>query len=241
MTHPESLTSGLSAPIPTLFGEIELDEKVLRALAAADEASTSMHAFGPMNDKWLRGFAAALLDEGLTIGRASIGVLHAHGKDRVTHGRHCSCGACAREEWSSIGSPCGMHGESCPAVYDPLGSAGAIVPVTPHREASIRPDGDAEPPAGIPADGEEEADEAAGAATVAGEASTEDEPATGGWGWPGASRKAHYFNDSVYSLCGKWMYSGALTENQAGTSPDDCAACTRALAKLAPKEEAIGG
>lgn len=51
-----------------------------------------------------------------------------------------------------------------------------------------------------------------------------------GWGWPGASRKAHYFV-GVYSLCGKWMYMGALTANQAGASPDDCKACARELAK----------
>lgn len=45
--------------------------------------------------------------------------------ERITHGRHCTCSACAREDWSRITAPCGMHGEACPAVYAPLGSAGS--------------------------------------------------------------------------------------------------------------------
>jgi hypothetical protein len=41
---------------------------------------------------------------------------------RITHGRHCTCSACAREDWTrpDLG-PCGMHGEGCPPVYAPLG------------------------------------------------------------------------------------------------------------------------
>jgi hypothetical protein len=39
---------------------------------------------------------------------------------RVTHGRHCRCTACAREDWTNPNlAPCGMHGPSCPPVYDP--------------------------------------------------------------------------------------------------------------------------
>jgi hypothetical protein len=38
----------------------------------------------------------------------------------VTHGRHCTCSACAREDWTRITSPCGMHGPDCPAVYAPI-------------------------------------------------------------------------------------------------------------------------
>lgn len=50
-----------------------------------------------------------------------------------------------------------------------------------------------------------------------------------GWGFPGGSRKAHYFVGTV-SLCRKWgFYHGPLTANQEGTSPDDCAGCRRAL------------
>lgn len=37
----------------------------------------------------------------------------------ASHGRHCSCGACAQHDWTRITSPCGVHGPSCPAVYDP--------------------------------------------------------------------------------------------------------------------------
>lgn len=39
---------------------------------------------------------------------------------RVTHGRHCTCSACAREDWTRITAPCGMHGPDCPAVYAPI-------------------------------------------------------------------------------------------------------------------------
>lgn len=44
-------------------------------------------------------------------------LMAAQGKHRVTHGRHCLCSACAREDWTKITSPCGMHGPDCPAVY----------------------------------------------------------------------------------------------------------------------------
>jgi hypothetical protein len=53
-----------------------------------------------------------------------------------------------------------------------------------------------------------------------------------GWGFPGASRKAHYFVNGM-ALCGKWMYTGHLEADQGKSSPDDCAACRRALAKAA--------
>lgn len=51
-----------------------------------------------------------------------------------------------------------------------------------------------------------------------------------GWGWPLLSKKAHYFVEAR-SLCGRWMYTGELTDNQGAKSPDDCAACTKKLAK----------
>jgi hypothetical protein len=44
---------------------------------------------------------------------------------KITHGRHCTCSACAREDWARITGPCGMHGKDCPATYAPLGPAGA--------------------------------------------------------------------------------------------------------------------
>ena len=52
-----------------------------------------------------------------------------------------------------------------------------------------------------------------------------------GWGWPGNSRKAHYFRagDSV-SACARWMFTGPR-EPVGESSKDDCATCTRELAK----------
>jgi len=52
-----------------------------------------------------------------------------------------------------------------------------------------------------------------------------------GWGWPGSSRKAHYFKGST-SICGKWMYTGLLEQSQGGSSPDDCVVCTRKRAAV---------
>lgn len=57
----------------------------------------------------------------------------AHRRDapepRVTHGRHCTCGACEREDWTrpDLG-PCGMHGKDCPREYAPIALAGRPVP-----------------------------------------------------------------------------------------------------------------
>jgi hypothetical protein len=50
-----------------------------------------------------------------------------------------------------------------------------------------------------------------------------------GWGWPGASRKSHYFVEGR-SLCMKWMFFGSLTSNQEmgqKPGPDDCVTCWR--------------
>lgn len=116
----------------SLFVDVD-DAAVLRAIGEADRAATSMVPFGPMNDRWLRGFAKALASEGLTVGRASASQLHVYGLERITHGRHCTCGSCAKEDWTRREIAwCGMHGEGCPALYDPRGSAGQIVTV---REA----------------------------------------------------------------------------------------------------------
>lgn len=47
--------------------------------------------------------------------------------ERITHGRHCICSACAAQDWAEPGlAPCGMHGPSCPPVYVPLGAAGDV-------------------------------------------------------------------------------------------------------------------
>jgi hypothetical protein len=45
-------------------------------------------------------------------------------RKRVTHGRHCTCSACAREDWARITGPCGMHGSDCPPVYAPIADPG---------------------------------------------------------------------------------------------------------------------
>lgn len=38
---------------------------------------------------------------------------------RAKHGRHCSCTPCSQEDWTRVSAPCGIHGPSCPPVYDP--------------------------------------------------------------------------------------------------------------------------
>lgn len=53
-----------------------------------------------------------------------------------------------------------------------------------------------------------------------------------GWGWPGNSKKAHYFREgSISSICGKWAYTG---ERESGndSSLDNCADCKRRLEKM---------
>jgi len=47
-----------------------------------------------------------------------------------------------------------------------------------------------------------------------------------GWAWPVNSHKAHYF-DNGRSLCGKWMWLGALDGDRDVDHPDNCATCNR--------------
>ena len=48
-------------------------------------------------------------------------------QERITHGRHCTCSACADEDWTNPQlAPCGMHGSSCPREYQPWGPAGCV-------------------------------------------------------------------------------------------------------------------
>lgn len=57
-----------------------------------------------------------------------------------------------------------------------------------------------------------------------------------GRGFPGGSKKAHYFVDSM-SLCRRWgFYYGSLEQGN-DDSPDSCAACMRKLAKRKVKQE----
>ena len=56
------------------------------------------------------------------------GATHSDNEERITHGRHCICTPCAAQDWSEPGlAPCGMHGPSCPPMYQPLGGAGTYV------------------------------------------------------------------------------------------------------------------
>lgn len=58
------------------------------------------------------------------------------GVERITHGRHCTCSACAREDWTNADlAPCGMHGDDCPALYQPWGLAGDPLPPREYRNA----------------------------------------------------------------------------------------------------------
>lgn len=56
-----------------------------------------------------------------------------------------------------------------------------------------------------------------------------------GWGWPGLARKAHYFDGEIVSLCGRWMFSGAMFDDR-HNSPHNCQACRRKLEKLHPEK-----
>jgi hypothetical protein len=56
-----------------------------------------------------------------------------------------------------------------------------------------------------------------------------------GWGWPLAARRSHYFVRGT-SLCGRWLYTGRLEDNQDATSKSDCLPCRRELAKRKTKE-----
>lgn len=60
---------------------------------------------------------------------------------------------------------------------------------------------------------------------------------TSGWGWPGLSRKAHYFHNNDISLCGKWMFTGERVGSMEKAGPDDCAECKRRVAKLLAKTQ----
>lgn len=55
-------------------------------------------------------------------------VMAALSRVTITHGRHCTCGACGMQDWTTPElAPCGMHGPSCRAAYQPLGRPGEFV------------------------------------------------------------------------------------------------------------------
>ncbi len=59
-----------------------------------------------------------------------------------------------------------------------------------------------------------------------------------GWGQPGASKKFHYFKDSMTSICGKWMWGPALSDPENALEdgkhehPENCAACKKKVILL---------
>lgn len=57
-----------------------------------------------------------------------------------------------------------------------------------------------------------------------------------GWGFPGNSRKAHYFpEDTLTSLCGKWGFYAGHREADNSPSLDDCVGCRRKLEAEVPR------
>lgn len=66
-------------------------------------------------------------------------------RPRITHGRHCTCTPCARDDWTNPAlAPCGMHGKDCPQEYAPLGAAGDPVPaaaLSPEQTTATEPEG----------------------------------------------------------------------------------------------------
>lgn len=58
-----------------------------------------------------------------------------------------------------------------------------------------------------------------------------------GWWFPLNSRRAHYFEDSLVSLCGGWMKLGdAKLEDFGHDSPDNCKDCERRRKKRREQE-----
>jgi hypothetical protein len=48
--------------------------------------------------------------------------------ERITHGRHCVCTPCSRQDWALPElAACGMHGPDCPRSYQPWGAPGTYV------------------------------------------------------------------------------------------------------------------
>ena len=58
-----------------------------------------------------------------------------------------------------------------------------------------------------------------------------------GWGWPGASRKAHYFAEGAStSLCHGWAFTGSRFDEHDAHS-DNCKDCARRVLRLRPNGE----
>ncbi len=65
-----------------------------------------------------------------------------------------------------------------------------------------------------------------------------------GWFWPVNSRKAHYYDETKTSVCGKWAIWAADPEFDSfdsPKSPDDCAACRKRVDDAHQALEATNG
>jgi len=60
-----------------------------------------------------------------------------------------------------------------------------------------------------------------------------------GWGFPGNSRKAHYFlAGEMISICGRMMFAGERFDDK-HESPDNCAECKRRRENAVALQEAL--
>jgi hypothetical protein len=57
-----------------------------------------------------------------------------------------------------------------------------------------------------------------------------------GWGFPGLSKKAHYFDNDAICLCRKWMFTGEL-DDKFHDHPDNCKECVRRRLKKYPEAD----
>jgi hypothetical protein len=90
--------------------ESEAVERIVRHIAGMTFPESG-HPYGSIPRQLVYDARAALL---------------ANPGQRITHGRHCTCSACGREDWTNPDlAPCGMHGAGCPALYDPWGPPGS--------------------------------------------------------------------------------------------------------------------
>jgi hypothetical protein len=92
-------------------------ERLREQLERIADNAESWHGYLPPDNAPGAGHVRALAVIA-TWARAALAAA-APGETTVTHGRHCPCSACAREDWTRITGPCGMHGADCPAVYAP--------------------------------------------------------------------------------------------------------------------------
>lgn len=123
--HALAMKAALDAARETITEQAqELDR--LRAAAARVVAADNAGAgtWASEGEERMREMVAALDDLAAALADSAS---QPEG-ERITHGRHCVCSACAREDWASGQFICGMHGRDCPHVYAPLGEPREDVP-----------------------------------------------------------------------------------------------------------------